>query len=194
MRLAGERMQQLIHDLLAYSRTKTSDRQFEVVDLTTVLTDIKEDLKDEFKQNNVIIETDDSCGIKVKVIPFQFRQLLYNLISNSIKFAKSNETPVVKLFCKITEASELNSEKLIPNMTYYHLSISDNGIGFKSDYKEKIFEIFQRLHGREEYSGTGIGLAIVKKIVDNHGGIITAEGELNVGATFNIYLPLTQIN
>lgn len=194
MRIAGERMQQLIQDLLAYSRTKTTDRKFESIDLALILEDIKEDLKDEFKQHNVIIETNDSCAIKVKVIPFQFRQLIYNLVSNSIKFAKSNEAPVIKLFCKISEGSEMNFEKLIPNLTYYHLTVSDNGIGFNSEYKEKIFEIFQRLHGREEYSGTGIGLAIVKKIVDNHNGIITAEGELNVGATFNIYLPSNPLN
>jgi PAS domain S-box-containing protein len=189
MRMAGERMQQLIQDLLAYSRTKTADRKFESIDLTLILEDIKEDLKDEFKQHKVIIETNDSCAIKVKVIPFQFRQLIYNLVSNSIKFAKSNEAPIIKLFCEISEGSEMDFERLIPNLTYYHLTISDNGIGFNSDYKEKIFEIFQRLHGREEYTGTGIGLAIVKKIIENHEGYITANGELGRGATFDIYIP-----
>ena len=96
---------------------------------------------------------------------------------------------VIKLECKVAEGSEMNYKNLKPNQTYYHVKISDNGIGFKPDYKEKIFEIFQRLHGREEYTGTGIGLAIVKKIVDNHNGFITADGEPNKGATFDIYIP-----
>ena len=189
MRLAGERMQQLIQDLLAYSRTKTSDRKFINSDLKTVLNEIEDDLRDEIKQKNVIIETNETCAIHVKIIPFQFRQLLYNLISNSIKFSKENEQPIIKLICKVAEGSQLNNKNLNLNQKYYHLKIWDNGIGFKSDYKEKIFEIFQRLHGREEYTGTGIGLAIVKKIIENHNGFITADGELGVGASFDIYIP-----
>ena len=189
MKVAGERMQQLIQDLLAYSRTKISDIKFESTDLETILKDIKDDLKDEIKQKSVIIETDKTCSIDVKVIPFQFRQLIYNLISNSIKFSKADVQSVIKLVCEVAEGSKMNYKNLKPNQTYYHIKISDNGIGFKSDYKEKIFEIFQRLHGREEYTGTGIGLAIVKKIVDNHNGFITADGEPNKGATFNIYIP-----
>lgn len=189
MRLAGERMQQLIQDLLAYSRTKTTDRKFVSMDLDTVLNDVKDDLKDEIKQKNVIIETNETCSIMVKIIPFQFRQLIYNLISNSIKFSKADVQSHIKLICDVAEGSSLGYKNLNPNQKYYHLKISDNGIGFKTDYKEKIFEIFQRLHGREEYTGTGIGLAIVKKIIENHNGFITADGELGVGATFDIYIP-----
>ncbi len=189
MMLAGERMQQLIQDLLAYSRTKTSDRKFETTDLNIILRDIKDDLKEEIKQKNVMIETDESRLIKVKIIPFQFRQLIYNLISNSIKFSKTDVQPLIKLVCDVSVGSEFEHKSLKPNHRYYHIKISDNGIGFKSDYKEKIFEIFQRLHGREEYTGTGIGLAIVKKIVENHNGFINASGELGVGATFDIYIP-----
>ncbi len=189
MRLAGERMQQLIQDLLAYSRTKTIDRKFESIDLEKVLIDIKDDLKDEIRQKNVVIENDETCSISVKIIPFQFRQLIYNLISNSIKFSKADVQPVIKLVCEVAEGSKMNNKNLVPTQKFYHVKISDNGIGFKPDYKEKIFEIFQRLHGREEYTGTGIGLAIVKKIIDNHNGIINADGELGVGATFDIYIP-----
>ena len=190
MSLAGERMQQLIQDLLAYSRTKTSNRKFESTNLETILNDIKDDLKDEIKQKDVVIETDETCYIMVKVIPFQFRQLLYNLISNSIKFSKTEVQPVIKLTCKIDKGSKIFHQYLVPDQKYYHLKISDNGIGFKPDYKEKIFEIFQRLHGREEYTGTGIGLAIVKKIIENHNGFISADGEMDVGATFDIYIPI----
>ena len=190
MSLAGERMQQLIQDLLAYSRTKTSNRKFESSDLETILNDIKDDLRDEIKQKEVVIETDETCYIMVKIIPFQFRQLLYNLISNSIKFSKTEVQPVIKLTCKIDKGSKMFYQHLVPDQKYYHLKISDNGIGFKPDYKEKIFEIFQRLHGREEYTGTGIGLAIVKKIIENHNGFISADGEMGVGATFDIYIPI----
>lgn len=190
MRVAGERMQQLIQDLLAYSRTKTSDVKYESLDLGSILVDIKEDLKEELKQKNVIIETDETCLIKANFIPFQFRQLLYNLISNSVKFSKTDGTPIIKLFCEIKVGSELSYRNLRPDVKYYHLKVADNGIGFSSSYKEKIFEIFQRLHGREEYTGTGIGLAIVKKIIENHNGCITADGELGLGATFDIYIPM----
>jgi signal transduction histidine kinase len=84
----------------------------------------------------------------------------------------------------------LKNEKLTNNRNYCHISVSDNGIGFEQQFSDKIFELFQRLHGRQEYKGTGIGLAIVKKIVENHEGIITAKGELNKGATFDIFLPV----
>jgi signal transduction histidine kinase len=126
---------------------------------------------------------------EVKIIPFQFRQLLYNLISNSIKFSKEKDHPHIKIESEIDSGKKFNIDKLSKEVTYCHISISDNGIGFEPQYSEKIFEVFQRLHGKHEYSGTGIGLAIVKKIVENHNGVVTASGELNKGATFDIYIP-----
>jgi PAS domain S-box-containing protein len=188
MRLAGERMQQLIQDLLAYSRTKTTERKFEKIALTTIIADVIDDLKEDLtlKNGNIIIR--DVCDLNI--IPFQFRQLIYNLISNSIKFAKTDLPPIIKIDCKNVEGKYLNNDKSSSELDYCHISISDNGIGFDDNYKDKIFEIFQRLHGREEYMGTGIGLAIVKKIVENHNGFISANGEPNKGATFNIYIPV----
>ena len=114
--------------------------------------------------------------------------MIYNLVSNSIKFAKSNEDLLIEVKFEMIKGIDVNNEKLLADKDYCHISVADNGIGFDSMYKDRIFEIFQRLHGREEYTGTGIGLAIVKKIVDNHNGIITASGELNKGATFDIYI------
>ena len=187
MRAAGERMQQLIQDLLVYSRTKTTDRKFEKVDLNLIFEDIKEDLKDDLIQKNATLEIHQMCS--ANVIIFQFRQLIYNLISNSLKFSRQNIPPIIKIQCEIIKGETLNIKKLLSETNYCHISVSDNGIGFDTNYKDKIFEIFQRLHGREEYVGTGIGLAIVKKIVENHHGIITATGELNKGATFDIYIP-----
>ena len=188
MGLAAERMQQLINDLLAYSRTKVQERKFENTDLSLIVKEVEDDLKDELEKKNGHIEIGESC--KADVILFQFRQLIYNLVSNSIKFAKSNEDLVIKVKFEVIKGIEASNDRLMTDKEYCHISIADNGIGFESSYKDRIFEIFQRLHGREEYTGTGIGLAIVKKIVDNHNGLITANGELNKGATFDIYIPV----
>jgi PAS domain S-box-containing protein len=188
MRLAGERMQQLIQDLLAYSRTKTTDRKFEETDLETIISEVVDDLRDDLTLKNGSIIIGDVCDLHI--IPFQFRQLIYNLISNSLKFAKKDTPPIINVNCKIAKGLSFHNELLSPEIEYCHISIADNGIGFDANYKDKIFEIFQRLHGREEYMGTGIGLAIVKKIVENHNGFIKANGEPNKGATFDIYIPV----
>jgi signal transduction histidine kinase len=95
----------------------------------------------------------------------------------------------VKIESEMVKGNTVDKVSLSPQKNYCHISIADNGIGFDPQYRERIFEVFQRLHGKEEYSGTGIGLAIVKKIVENHHGVITATGELNKGATFDIYIP-----
>lgn len=127
---------------------------------------------------------------RMKVIPFQFRQLLTNIISNSLKFSKPGIQPHISIGVNIIKGGEIKEPESDPNKTYYHLSVSDNGIGFEPDFKRRIFEIFQRLHAHHIYDGTGIGLAICKKIVENHNGFITADGDLNKGSTFHIYLPV----
>lgn len=191
MQNAAQRMQTLINDLLSYSRTNIQERKFENVNLASIIEEVKEDLREELEQKKGSIETDQTC--EVSIIPFQFRQLLYNLASNSIKFTKPNVPPIIKINCEIDTGENLNNELLSPEKEYCHISLQDNGIGFEPQYSKKIFEVFQRLHGREQYNGTGIGLAIVKKIVENHNGIITAKGEQNKGATFDIYIPMSQI-
>ncbi len=187
MQNAAQRMQTLINDLLTYSRTNTEERKFEKTDLTKIIEEIKEDLKEELQQKQATLEAGEIC--EVNIIPFQFRQLMFNLVSNSLKFSNNNHSPHIKIKTEISKGANLNNEKLVKEMSYCHISVSDNGIGFEQQYNEKIFEVFQRLHGKHQYSGTGIGLAIVKKIVENHHGIITAKGELDKGATFNIYIP-----
>jgi len=117
---------------------------------------------------------------------------LHNLISNALKFSKVDVPPRIIIKSIIAKGLQLNNDKLLPDTKYCHISFADNGIGFDKSFSEKIFGLFQRLHSKEEYAGTGVGLAIVKKIVDNHNGIITAESELGKGATFNIYLPHIQ--
>ena len=118
-----------------------------------------------------------------------FRQLMHNLISNALKFSKPNVPPHITIKSKISKGEILKHPQLSPEKKYCHIIVADNGIGFEEEFEDKIFEVFQKLHGKEEYSGTGIGLAIVKKIVENHNGYITVKSKLNVGTTFNIYLP-----
>ena len=130
----------------------------------------------------------DRC--ELDLIPFQFRQLLHNLISNSLKFSSPDRALNIEIRSKIADGSEFKGMELSSNKKYCHLSVSDNGIGFDQKYDRKVFELFQRLHGRNEYEGTGVGLAIVKKIVENHQGIITVNSELDKGTTFDIYLPV----
>jgi PAS domain S-box-containing protein len=188
MQNAAQRMQTLINDLLSYSRTNIQERKFEKVNLSAIIDEVKEDLKEELEQKGAIIETNRTC--EANIIPFQFRQLLYNLASNSIKFANPDIPTIIKIDCEFAKGEDLDNESLSKEKEYCHISISDNGIGFEPQYSKKIFEVFQRLHGKLEYTGTGIGLAIVKKIVENHNGIITAKGEKNKGATFDIYIPV----
>lgn len=188
MQEAARRMQRLIEDLLAYSRTNNAEQKFELTDLNKIVDDVKEELKEELKEKHAIIETNALCSLNI--IPFQFRQLLHNLIGNALKFSKPESLPLIRIESTIAEGSSFKQPKLSPKKKYCHIALSDNGIGFEQQYSEKIFEVFQRLHSKTEYKGTGIGLAIVKKIVENHGGLITADGSLNKGATFNIYIPV----
>lgn len=183
IRNSAERMQTLINDLLAYSRTSIHERKFEITNFKTVVEQVIDDLKEEMELKNANIEIQEMC--EGNIIPFQFRQLLYNTFSNALKFSRNGINPIITISCKIVdkESNSGNTEKMC------HIQISDNGIGFDQIYGERIFELFRSLHPKEEYNGTGIGLAIVKKIVENHGGTITASGELQKGATFDIYIP-----
>lgn len=190
IQLAAERMQQLIEDLLAFSKVKTSERKFEKTDLKLIINEIKDDLKDLFNAKHATIEATELC--LVNVIAFQFRQLLYNLISNALKFSMADVPPHIQIKSSIKKGSKLKNVNLSPQINYYHISIKDNGIGFDPKYGEQIFEMFKKLHSKDVYIGTGIGLAIVRKIVENHNGIITATGELNKGVIFDIYIPENQ--
>jgi PAS domain S-box-containing protein len=181
---AAGRMQQLINDLLEYSRTTTAPKHFEYTDLNKLLDDVKLELKEKIASSNASIVSAELPGLRV--IPFQFRQMFSNIISNSIKFARTNVPPVIKIgYAKI---SPNTSEELGP-LGGHCLSFADNGIGFNEQFRNQIFEVFQRLHARNEFEGTGIGLSIVKRIVENHSGVVTADGKENAGATFNIFLP-----
>jgi two-component system CheB/CheR fusion protein len=187
MQLAAGRMQQLIEDLLAFSRINTTEHEFEKTDLGAIIEEIKVELKETIQEKHATVEATALCP--ANIIAFQFRQLLYNLISNALKFSQPNIPSHIIIRSGIFKGSQLSNPKLSPEKNYCHITVTDNGIGFEPHFSERIFGVFQKLHSKEVYAGTGIGLAIVKKIVENHNGIITATSELNKGATFDIYIP-----
>ncbi|MBK5285959.1 MAG: PAS domain S-box protein, partial [Bacteroidia bacterium] len=187
MQVTAHRMQTLIEDLLTYSRTNATERKFKSTDLNIIIEQVKADLKDSLEEKHATIEATELCP--ANIIPFQFRQLMHNIIGNALKFSNPKHPPHIIIKSTIAEGSKLNTRNLSPEKNYCHISITDNGIGFEKEYSEKIFEVFQKLHSKDQYAGTGIGLAIVKKIVDNHHGIITATSALNKGTTFDIYIP-----
>lgn len=182
------RMRILIDDLLQFSRTNKTEKVFEVTDLNLLLENAKQELAQNIEDKNATIES--NVLPYLNVIPFQVQQLFTNLIGNSIKYSKENVAPIIKISSSMVVAQ---NDVLLPrNKNKFHkITIKDNGIGFNQEYADRIFVLFSRLHNKNEYTGTGIGLAICKKIVENHKGYIFAKGQINEGATFTVYLPIT---
>jgi signal transduction histidine kinase len=143
---AAGRMQELIDDLLKYSRTNNSERIYEYVDLTKIVHAVKEDLKEELQSRNATIELANVGN--VKIIPFQFKQLLYNLFSNSIKFSSPKVPLTIKISCNTDQGRNFYNDRLAGDLKYCHISVSDNGIGFEQQYSEKVFGLFERLNGK----------------------------------------------
>ena len=184
---SAKRMRVLIEDLLQFSRTNKAEKVFEEANLNCLLDNAKQELAQVIEEKNGIIESNTLPTLHV--IPFQIQQLFINLISNSLKYSKQDVAPVIKINSSLINAQEDNFLPNNNNVKYYKITIEDNGIGFEQEYAKKIFILFNRLHNKNEYAGTGIGLAICKKIVENHKGFIVANSELNKGATFTIYSP-----
>ncbi|MBB4802824.1 PAS domain S-box-containing protein [Flavobacterium nitrogenifigens] len=184
--VSAKRMQSLIQDLLTYSRANSADRVFTNVKIDEIAEEVVSDFSDRIEEKNAVVEY-GNLG-EATLIQFQFRQLLHNLVENALKFSKPGTPPLVKISAEKIDGKSLPNAEF-KDKTYLHLQVSDNGIGFDLIYKEKIFEVFQRLNTESEYRGTGIGLAIVKKIVENHKGIISVSSEKDNGSVFNIYIP-----
>lgn len=183
------RMQQLLTDLLAYANAKKLDRKFEYTDLNKIAKDVIASFQEILKEKNGKIKAEGFCH--ADIIGFQFRQVLFNLINNSLKFAYPQRPPRITIKSNTGLGEAFHNSKLSPEKDYCHISVADNGIGFDPKYKDQIFEVFQRLHGQNEYAGSGIGLAICKRIIESHHGIITATGEVNKGSQFDIYIPIS---
>ena len=187
---SSERMRNLINALLSYSKLSASSF-FTVVNLNEIIKDALADLELTVKEKQAAITV--SKLPHIEGIPGQMRQVFQNLLSNALKFSKPNVPPEIKIFSELV--NELSLETMAAKKgRYIRIHIHDNGIGFDVSYYEKIFVIFQRLHGKTQYEGTGIGLAIVKKIVENHSGLIGVKSEEGEGATFSIVLPVNQRN
>jgi PAS domain S-box-containing protein len=182
------RMTNLIKDLLDYSRLTHNKSLFQKVDLNKTLANVIDDFEVLIKQKKIYI-TIDALPV-VSAIPIQMNQLFYNLVGNSIKFAKKTDEPFIRVCCEeISEEDRLKFPALKKNVTYHRIKVIDNGIGFSPEYAEQIFTIFQRLNDKSKYGGYGIGLALCKRIVHNHYGLIWASGQENIGATFTVILP-----
>lgn len=186
MQAASGRMSALIDDLLSFSRVTTKQRPFVSVDLNEVMHRVLDDLDYAIEENNARIHIDPLPIIDAD--PSQMAQVFMNLIANSLKFHLLDVRPIVTVTCEVNVASPLIDD----DRTWCCLRFSDQGIGFEAQYVERVFSLFQRLHGRDEYSGTGIGLALCRKIIERHNGTITAQSAPNEGAVFTIYLPVTQ--
>lgn len=185
---AATRMRLLIDDLLQFSRSNKADKVIEESNINLLLEAAKQDLAEVISAENAEITSDTFPTIKV--IPFQIQQLFVNLLGNAIKYKAEGRTPKIVITHKVVDAEdEANIVK--PKKPFYHkITFTDNGIGFEEQYAEQIFTLFSRLHNKDEYSGTGIGLSICKKIVENHSGYITASGQPGKGAVFTVYLPI----
>lgn len=186
--LAAERMNNLINDLLSFSRL-SSEPVLETFDLNDIINEVTTDLEYAFEKTegklNIIGELPNVSGVRS-----QFRQVFQNLISNSLKFTQGDIKPEITMVADRIDSPDPEAPASKDGI-YHRLIVSDNGIGFEEQYKERIFTIFQRLHNRDAYEGTGIGLAIVRKIIEKHKGIITAQSKNGGGASFTILLPIT---
>jgi PAS domain S-box-containing protein len=189
--LSARRMLNLIRDVLAFSQLSASSDQFSRVDLNVVLEETKNDFELLIEEKGSIIEND--LLPVVEAIPVQMSQLFTNLISNALKFTQPDTKGLVKIRSEVIERKSVNDHgDLMPTINSCRIDFIDNGIGFHQENADQIFDIFQRLHAKSEYQGTGIGLAMCKKIAENHGGQIFARSKPGEGATFTVVLPVSQ--
>lgn len=185
------RMMALINDLLNFSRLDKADRTFVPTDLNSIIAEVTEDFDLAIKEKKVILNI-TSLPV-IAAVPLQIRQLFFNLIGNAIKFSRQDVTPEINISGRTLSAAEVSLHpQLNTSWNWYEIVVSDNGIGFEQRYAEKIFTIFQRLHTRDMYAGTGIGLALCEKVVSNHHGMIYAKGAVNEGASFYILIPVSR--
>jgi len=186
MNSAATRMRSLIDGLLSYSRISTQAKDFVPVDLNLIVKSVLGDLEERISETEAQIETSKLPTIAADKM--QMRQLFQNIISNAIKFHESEKTPQLNIRADIP-----TDEKTDMGEKFFCIKIQDNGIGFDEKYIDKIFSPFQRLHGRSEYEGSGIGLSICKKITERHGGKIEVKSKPGSGSTFSLYFSINKV-
>ncbi len=180
MRGAASRMQTLINDLLSFSRVATKSLPLELTDLDKICSEVVSDLEVRIEEKKATVEIIDLP--KIEADPMQMQQLFQNLIANALKFQRQDVPPIVKVYQYPIDETE--------SKDFCKIAVEDNGIGFDEKYLDRIFTVFQRLHGRSEYEGSGVGLAVCRKIVERHNGQITAKSSENKGTTFIVTLPI----
>ena len=203
MQKAAERMSGLIRDLLSYSRVSTERKPFEPVSLAQLLTWVRDDLMVAMQESGAVIEWSDLPVVSGDST--QLHQLFQNLLSNAVKFRVAGVPPRVSVTYRVVFSAALPSSVVgtalaVPTTDdgkaidrFYEINVTDNGIGFDEKYLDRIFQVFQRLHGKANYAGTGVGLAICRKVAENHRGAITASSQTGAGATFSVYLPVVDV-
>jgi signal transduction histidine kinase len=184
-------MQNLIKDILEFSKISNSPASLVKTDLNVLVQEVLLDIQDTIHAKKAQVIVGDLP--ELDVIPGLFRPLLSNLIGNALKYSKKDIAPVINIYSEAIDKrdSAHNNSTTTP---FYRLFIKDNGIGFDQRYAEQIFDMFKRLHGNSEYEGTGIGLALCKRIMEKHNGFISALSQDNHGTTFIISVPLKAIN
>ncbi|HWB24670.1 MAG TPA: PAS domain S-box protein [Chitinophagaceae bacterium] len=187
---SATRMSNLIYDLLNFSRLLNPEKQFEETDLNQIFKNILSDFELVTEQRKAVIQIDKLPVIQA--VPLQMNQLFYNLISNALKFCREGNQPAITVNAKIAGKEICKNLNLNGNLSYFDITVSDNGIGFSQQYAEQIFEVFKRLHTKKAYQGSGIGLALCRRIAVNHQGDIFAEGKENKGSIFHVLLPVQQ--
>lgn len=184
---SSKRMQSLINDLLSFSRQSLSTSDFKLSDLNGIIKEVVGDLDLEIEKTNANVRIEPLPVIYAA--PVLMRQLFYNLLSNALKFKKNDRSPDILISSEKIKKETLPDKIQNGNTEYYKIVITDNGIGFDANFAEDIFMVFKRLHSHHEFEGTGVGLSICKKIVDNHNGIISASSRPGEGSVFSVYLP-----
>ncbi|WP_289062716.1 ATP-binding protein [uncultured Zobellia sp.] len=185
---AATRMRNILNDLLTYSETEFKPKSFKELDLNVLVNRAKTRLSTQLEESNAIINTNDLCTLNI--VPIQMEQLFYNLFANSLSFRSDKRPLLIEVDSKQGLGQSFGVQGLEEAKMYCEITVKDNGMGFDQQYSEKIFDIFQRLKSKENDKSTGIGLSIVRRIVENHNGKIIAIGKPDHFAIFKIYLPL----
>ena len=188
---SADRMSQLIKEVLEYSKLTHASRNYVTANLDTILKDVLNDLDLLVSEKDAVIHYEALPVIEA--IPLQMNQLFSNILTNALKFQEGSSKPVIDISFKILSESELKEYPSVrPDLTYLQIRFSDNGIGFDQEFADQIFQLFERLHPVEAYEGTGLGLALCKKIVENHHGHIFAVSKEAEGTSIYVMLPLRQ--